>query len=349
MKFSVIMPVYGVEKYLEESVRSILSQTYTDFELILVDDRSPDRCPEMCDAFAKEDERVRVIHKTQNEGLGFARNTGLETATGDYVIYVDSDDTIDRETLEECAENLGDKPDILIYGMKLCYENKNGKTVRTEKLKPEEFYADSVETIAEMFRRLSNQRVFQYACNKAYRREFVQPLGVRFEKTKLIEDFLYNIEVFGHAQKIRSIDEDLYFYRKPTHVTLASSYNPQFFELFKRKFSLEENFLRQHNAYGGEHLQQILKGYVKHYISAVVRNRSKSADLSRKEQKKLAKEMLEDSVTQRVLEAFEPCGAIFKTLTALMKSKRVGSIVTLCATVNFAQQMVLPLVKKFKG
>ncbi len=349
MKFSVIMPVYGVEKYLEESVRSILSQTYTDFELILVDDRSPDRCPEMCDAFSEQDDRVRVIHKPQNEGLGFARNTGLDAATGDYVIYVDSDDTIDRETLEECAEELDDRPDILVYGMKLCYENNKGKTVRAEKLEPEDFYADSAESKAEMFRRLSKSRVFQYACNKAYRREFVQNLSTRFEKTKLIEDFLYNIEVFGAAKTVRSIDEAFYFYRKPTHVTLASSYNPEFFSLAKRKFSLEEEFLRNNNAYCGECLQQILKGYIKHYISAVVRNRSKSAALSRKEQKKLAKEMLEDEVTQRVLEEFEPTGAVFKILTGMMKKNKVGSIVTLCATVNFAQQRVLPLVKKLKG
>ena len=75
MKFSVIVPVYGVEKYLDECVQSILSQTYSDFELILVDDKSPDNCPVMCDAYAAQDARVRVIHKEANEGLGFARNT----------------------------------------------------------------------------------------------------------------------------------------------------------------------------------------------------------------------------------------------------------------------------------
>ena len=349
MRFSIVVPVYGVEKYLEECVQSLFAQTFKDFEIILVDDRSPDRCPEMCDEIAKRDDRVRVIHKPQNEGLGFARNTGLEAAKGDYILFVDSDDTIDRETLEECAEALEDDPDIVVWGMRLCYENKKGKTVRTEKIEPEDFYAASKAEMAEMFRRLSASRVFQYACNKAYRREFVQGLTTRFEKTKLIEDFLFNIEVFGKAERVRSIDEDLYFYRKPTHVTLASSYNPEFFKLAKRKFSLEEDFLREHNAYEGECLQQILKGYIKHYISAVVRNRSKVAHLSQKEQNRLAKEMLLDETTQRVLQGFEPKGFVFKTLTKLMKKQRVKSIVLLCSTVNFAQQTLLPLVKKLKG
>lgn len=349
MRFSIVVPVYGVEKYLDECINSLLKQTYTDFEIILVDDRSPDNCPQMCDGYAQSDSRVRVIHKPQNEGLGFARNTGLEAAKGDYVIFADSDDTIDPKTLERCFEELKDEPDILVYGMRLCYENKKGKTVRTERLLPENFYAATRDEMAEMFRRLSKARVFQYACNKAYRREFIQSLPTRFEKTKLIEDFLYNIEVFGFAEKVRSVDEDFYFYRKPTHVTLASSYNPQFFELFKRKFSLEEAFLESHGALMGECQQQILKGYVKHYVSAVVRNRSKSAKLCRKEQKRLALEMLQDEVTQRVLETYEPKGRIFTTIVKLMKKEKVGSIVRLCSMVNFAQQKVLPLVKKVKG
>ena len=82
MKYSVIVPVYGVEKYLDQCVESVLAQSFEDFELILVDDQSPDRCPAMCDAWAQRDDRIRVIHKPVNEGLGFARNTGMAVAGG---------------------------------------------------------------------------------------------------------------------------------------------------------------------------------------------------------------------------------------------------------------------------
>ncbi|MBO5913406.1 MAG: glycosyltransferase family 2 protein [Clostridia bacterium] len=123
MRFSIVVPVYGVEKYLDECINSLLKQTYTDFEIILVDDRSPDNCPQMCDGYAQSDSRVRVIHKPQNEGLGFARNTGLEAAKGDYVIFADSDDTIDPKTLERCFEELKDEPDIwytvCVFAMKI--------------------------------------------------------------------------------------------------------------------------------------------------------------------------------------------------------------------------------------
>ena len=99
-EISIIVPVYQVEKYLNECIDSILAQTFTDFELILVDDDSPDNCPALCDAAAKRDSRVRVIHK-QNGGVSTARNAGLDAAQGNWIAFVDSDDTVEPEYLEK--------------------------------------------------------------------------------------------------------------------------------------------------------------------------------------------------------------------------------------------------------
>ncbi len=97
--FSIIIPVYNVEKYLNKCVDSVLNQTFTDFEVILVDDGSPDNCPAICDSYAEKDKRVRVIHK-QNGGLICARKSGLEAARGDYIGFVDSDDWIEENMYE---------------------------------------------------------------------------------------------------------------------------------------------------------------------------------------------------------------------------------------------------------
>ena len=99
-EISIIVPVYQVEKYLNECIDSILAQTFTDFELILVDDGSPDNCPALCDAAAKRNSRVRVIHK-QNGGVSTARNAGLDAAQGNWIAFVDSDDTVEPEYLEK--------------------------------------------------------------------------------------------------------------------------------------------------------------------------------------------------------------------------------------------------------
>lgn len=111
-EISIIVPVYQVEKYLNECIDSILAQTFTDFELILVDDGSPDNCPALCDAAAKRDSRVRVIHK-QNGGVSTARNAGLDAAQGNWIAFVDSDDTVEPEYLEKCIRQCWKQVQIL--------------------------------------------------------------------------------------------------------------------------------------------------------------------------------------------------------------------------------------------
>lgn len=111
-EISIIVPVYQVEKYLNECIDSILAQTFTDFELILVDDGSPDNCPALCDAAAKRDSRVRVIHK-QNGGVSTARNAGLDAAQGNWIAFVDSDDTVEPEYLEKCIRQCWKRVQIL--------------------------------------------------------------------------------------------------------------------------------------------------------------------------------------------------------------------------------------------
>lgn len=104
---SVIVPVYGVERYLDACVEGLVGQTYRNLEILLVDDGSPDRCPAMCDAWTARDERIRVIHKA-NGGLSDARNVGLAKATGDYIYFVDSDDMVERNLIERAMATMHD-------------------------------------------------------------------------------------------------------------------------------------------------------------------------------------------------------------------------------------------------
>lgn len=102
-KVSIVLPIYNVEKYLNRCIKSILNQTYSDLEVILVDDGSPDGCPRLCDEWSKKDKRIKVVHK-KNAGLGMARNTGIDMATGDFICFFDSDDFIDPHTIQEAIE-----------------------------------------------------------------------------------------------------------------------------------------------------------------------------------------------------------------------------------------------------
>ena len=116
MKVSIVIPVYRAEKYMERCVDSVLAQTYENIEVILVEDGSPDRCGEICDAYAKKDARVKVIHK-ENEGVSKARNTGLKEVTGEFVQFVDSDDALKPNMTELLVKNMAEQSgDLVICG-----------------------------------------------------------------------------------------------------------------------------------------------------------------------------------------------------------------------------------------
>lgn len=121
--FSVVIPIFKVEKYLQECVNSVLKQTFKDIEIILVDDGSPDNCPRICDEYAKNDSRIKVIHK-QNGGLSSARNEGIKVATGEYIVFLDSDDFyIHDDFLERAYGKLtGKKVDILFFSRTKYYD-----------------------------------------------------------------------------------------------------------------------------------------------------------------------------------------------------------------------------------
>lgn len=322
MKFSVIVPVYRTGQYLERCVKSVLSQPCRDLELILVDDCCPDHCGKLCDEYAAQDPRVRVIHKPVNEGLGFARNTGLEAAQGDFILFLDSDDWLHPEALRRC--DAPEDADILVFGTTFVYE----KTGRQELRVPQTATARTAQEKADIFAMLTQARIFPFAWNKLYKRDFLIRSGITFEKTPLIEDFLFNIALLPKAERIQCIPDALHFYRKPAHETLASKYSPEFFDLCKRKYTLEREYLA--GAEAEEYVPAVCESFVKHLVSAVLRNASPAAGLSRKAQKQALENMLRDPVTRSVMEDFRPKSAVYRLLKALIHSRRAGLILIMC-------------------
>lgn len=121
---SIIIPIYKVEQYLDECVTSIINQTYKDLEIILVDDGSPDKCPRMCDEWAKKDARIKVVHK-KNGGLSSARNAGLKVAKGEYIGFVDSDDYVDETMYEDLMRVMNQNENTMVVSSPII-RNKNG-------------------------------------------------------------------------------------------------------------------------------------------------------------------------------------------------------------------------------
>lgn len=212
MKFSIVVPIYKVEKYLHECVDSILCQSFTDFELILVDDGSPDSCPQICDDYARKDPRVKVIHKP-NGGLADARNVGTDIAQGDYIGYVDSDDyLIDSDVLQRLAVRI-DKtnPDIVHYKFVQWYESDGhiapcyfDYKVDTAGRSLADIYCDLIDKDA----------YYNSAWSKVIRRQLLVDNNIKFEKGILGEDNEWYYHVVMVADRLELIDEPLYVYRQ---------------------------------------------------------------------------------------------------------------------------------------
>ena len=183
---SVIIPVYNVEKYIRQCVDSVLEQSYKDFELILVDDGSPDNCPRICDEYARKDSRVHVIHQ-MNSGVSAARNKGIEHAKGEWISFIDSDDWVDIDYLEK-FELDKDDADLIIQGLEY-YDNRNGQYFKQIKV------ADCILSGTDSKKLVADNNVLGsgYPVAKAYRK-FIIDKGVRFDTSiSYHEDHIFEI------------------------------------------------------------------------------------------------------------------------------------------------------------
>ena len=191
-EISIIVPVYNVEKYLERCVNSILGQTFTDFELILVDDGSPDNCPMLCDEWEKKDERIRVIHK-KNGGLSSARNAGLRIAKGRYIGFVDSDDWIVSD-MYEYLYNLIQKENVDIS---MCFFSRDPKKLEVGLDEANICYLDKMK-LQEFFFRTHGEASNYAVWVRLYKRDILK--DVSFIEGKINEDVLFSYDVYQKAR-----------------------------------------------------------------------------------------------------------------------------------------------------
>lgn len=214
---SVIVPVYNVEASLERCVCSIRNQTYKNLEILLVDDGSPDRCGGMCDAFAAEDSRIRVIHK-ENGGLSDARNAGMAAASGGLISFVDSDDTIHPEFLEQLHRAMtAYGADVAECGVRYVDEGGNVLRCRDAAQVP---VMDKLEALRRL---VTEDGIRQTVWNKLYRRHVA--LGVLFAVGKTNEDEFWTWQVFDRMGKLAVVQQNLYNYLQRSSSIIGVGFN----------------------------------------------------------------------------------------------------------------------------
>ena len=259
---SIIVPIYKVEEYLDECIESIVCQSFKDFELILIDDGSPDNCPAMCDAWAQKDSRISVIHK-ENGGVSSARNVAIEQVQGEWIWFVDSDDTIEASALSQLAALAQKQPDVIIFNKEIS----------------EEYVKDS---------RFFDEYYFQYrfgfeAWNKWYKASIVKENHLKFDTEETIgEDLLFNITYYQFAEKYLFSDLSLYNYRVREDSAMGASDH----ERLQKQLRV---YSKIYDIYQDKLEQRILAQlFIMHLISGI--NQSDKADIQTKDTKKRIQE-----------------------------------------------------------
>lgn len=224
---SVVVPIYKVEEYLVRCLNSIVAQTYKNLEIILVDDGSPDNCPQICDEWKVADPRITVIHKS-NEGLGMARNTGIENAHGEYIFFFDSDDYIAVDTVEKCMKKAQiTRSDTVIFGRNEVFGD--GRIEKIINRFPKDIYESTeISTIL-----LPGLYTYGFgfgisAWSKMFSLSIIRTYNLRFysEREVISEDAIFCLDYFSKSSRTALMEDNLYYYYK-NDKSLSRKYIPE--------------------------------------------------------------------------------------------------------------------------
>lgn len=300
LKISVIVPVYNSEKYLARCVDSILNQTYTDIELILVEDGSPDNCPTICDNYAAADNRVRVIHK-QNGGVSTARNAGLDVATGDYIAFVDSDDYIEPDMYEkmmnkvkeyncdivlcDCLKEYEDYSEIYSHNVRQGYYNN-------DQLKSEYYPHLLIMENVEYPATISNWLMLW--------KKKLNTVDMRYEPgIKYSEDLLFGARLMLKAESFYYMKDEAYYHYMMNPDSVTHTYAPDKWDNYVRLYHRIKEVFESYSEYDFSHqINLCLLFFIYNSIGEIY-----SADMSTKEKKLKIYNILNMSMVREMFKA----------------------------------------------
>lgn len=240
---SIIIPVYNAEKYISTCIDSIRNQTFSDFELILVDDGSTDSCGMICDDYRKLDSRIKVLHQA-NLGVSAARNRGIEEARGQFVAMVDSDDTLDKDMYSILINTaISNDVDLVICGIEEVCGDK--VIVRNYNLPDNQVLNENDIINRVIASDFTSENIINSPCNKLYKRELIESQHLQFPSRVRGEDWLFNIDYLQVAKSVIYIDRPLYHYYRHDESAM-SKFLPNQFDLWLENREVRQKLLNKY-------------------------------------------------------------------------------------------------------
>lgn len=288
-KVSIVVPCWGVEKYLDKCVESLVNQTLQDIEIILVDDESPDKVPQMCDEWAKRDARIKVIHK-KNEGLGMACNSGIEVANGEYIAFCDSDDWVDVNMYEQmyneatlnCADAVFTNFNYVdIDGNQIINRSAN---FSYKKCDSDDSIKDLMKNLISSAPHIRSEHIVQGSAKLVlYSKRIIEETNIRFvsERDVPSEDIIFNLNFVSHCKKIILLPKRFYNYRT-NPLSITHSISKDVFQKTKIKYNYLCKLVNSLNLGndGIYRVQRITIGSMRMYISRLCKQKMMKNELS---------------------------------------------------------------------
>lgn len=343
---SIIVPVYKTKEYLSQCVQSILSQSYSSLEIILVDDGSPDECPALCDAYAAQDERIRVIHK-ENGGPSSAREAGIQNASGDYIMVVDSDDWIESDTIANCIEVAQrDNADCVMFGYTREYPGKSIDTLlfdcdfsyeeaRTE----EKIHCRIVGLTGGELREPQRIDSLSSVCMKLYRAEVARKGRIVSERVVgTSEDTIFNLYALDGC-RISYINRCFYHYRKTNAQSITTAHKADLAEKWDVMYSVIQEYIDNSGkaeAYRTPFLNRVACGMIGLGLNEI----SSSTNLRQKSRR--LKAILSKPLYIQAFDQLDTsyCGLKWKLFFFLCKARAAFPLAVLLQIMNYLRSRV---------
>lgn len=372
--FSIILPTYGVESYIAQALTCLRNQIYSDFEVLVVDDASPDQSVAIAQRFADQDERIRIIHHTDNQGLSAARNSGISFAKGRYITFFDPDDTYEPQLLEKVAESLDrQRAQIILFGHTEDTCNEAGEItqsltypvpISSSKEPPEESSVgssaipsatsatheyQSPEAFHPMVLTWEKNIHYGYAWNKFYDLAFIKEHRLKFKNNPLIEDLEFNVEAFSCARTVNVVSEPLYHYAKREQANLTNKFEPRYFDLHQRRIQLLVDQQKAWGLWNDESRAALGSLYARYIISALERNNDPRAHILGSDKKAFVGTLYESKLFNELIPYAQASSPFLNAAYQPLKHKSIAGALALGKTVHAAKQSASGALQKIKA
>lgn len=349
-KISIIMPIYNVSEFVDVAIESVLVQSFTEFELIILNAGSTDNSMDNCLKYAQGDDRIKLIDLGEKIGPGIARNKGIDIAKGQYIMFMDGDDYIEADMLKTLYTEMIDKDaEVVVCGYFQDFMKDNKQVEYTVEVLPPEIVTHSVTETVKNIPLLDVMKVLSFSWNKLYDASIIKNNLVKFPDIMHSEDYFFVLEFMQYVNKLATVKHAYYHYIKRECMTLTNqAYHKDFLELMKNRFSTQVEILKKFGVYDYETKKNACSEHIKNIFLALENECAKQSNLTGKQRRANIRKLIAEPYTIEAIENSEDASKVIAILNKLIRTKNAYIIDLSAKLIYFMKNKMSKVYHKMK-